>query len=544
MLNQTFLKSYAKIVNHNEELQPHAVGRSWFKVNEIASLYNIPLPSSSQVVVGVISFGGGLVGQVDQNGLLTNGDVQSYWTYLGIAPENMPRVLVVPILGATNNPGATDGSTEENTLDVETIGGCCPTSNLTIILYIAPNSLSTFNSVFTYALNTPVVYNSQNLLPTILSVSWGAPEIFFNNLSSVDATFKQATLRGINICVASGDNGSSDGLRGNNVDFPSSSPNVIAVGGTRLVSVLNTYSNATTETAWTGSGGGFSRTFLKPTYQSGISGTYRASPDVSLDADPNTGVIFFVNGQYVIYGGTSVSAPTMAGYLACINPTSFINPRLYSASSSCFHDIVSGSNGAYSGRTGYDNCTGLGSIVGGQLQNVLKAQIAVTGLTISPATIAMSAGTTQQAIVTFLPITATPSSVTWTTSNAGVASVNSNGNILGVGNGSAQIRATSTVNASIFANVTVLVSTRVTGVTLDVSTLALNLRTLRFYQLTATVSPSSASVKTVTWTSTRPSVATISSAGLLTARAVGTTSIQVTTTDGTFRAVCVVTVTA
>jgi subtilase family serine protease len=544
MLNRDFLQSYAKLVSHGE-LEPHATGRPWFKVNEIASLYNIPSPTSAKIVVGVISFGGGLVGDVDQNGKLTNGDVQSYWTYLGIAPENMPTVLIKPILGATNNPGATDGSTDENTLDVETIGGCCPTSNLTIILYIAPNSLSSFGSVFTYALNTPIVYNLENLLPTILSVSWGAPEIFFTNLSAIDALFKQATLRGINICVASGDNGSSDGLRGGNyVDFPSSSPNVVAVGGTRLVSVANTYSGATLETAWTGSGGGFSRTFLKPAYQSTINGTFRASPDVGLDADPSTGVIFLVKGQYVIYGGTSVSAPTMAGYLACINPSSFVNPRLYTASSSCFHDVVTGSNGAYSGRVGYDNCTGLGSIVGGQLQSVLTAQVTLGALAISPTSMSISAGASQQATVTFTPLTATPPSLLWTTSNPAIATVNSQGLILGVGNGSAQIRATSTSNSAIFANVTVLVSTRVTGVTLNVSTLALNLRTLRFYQLTPTVSPPTASIKTVTWTTTRPAVAVVSASGLVTVRTAGTTSIQVTTTDGTFRAVCAVTVTA
>ena len=526
-------------------IQPHAVGRSWFKVSELASIYNMPAPSSAKVVVGVISFGGGLVGTVDANGVLTNGDVQAYWSYLGVAPENMPKVVIVPVGGAVNNPGATDGSTDENTLDVETIGGCCPTSNLTIILYIAPNTFASFVTVFNRALNVPVVLGGESLTPSIISVSWGAPEVYYSNLGAIDALFAQAVLRGINICVASGDNGSSDGLRGNNVDFPSSSANVIAVGGTRLVSADNTYSGSTVETTWTSGGGGVSRFFVKPAYQSSLPGAYRSSPDIALNADPNTGVIFYVNGSYVIYGGTSVSAPTMAGFLACINAKSFANPRMYSATqTTCFHDLVAGSNGAFRARAGYDNCTGLGSIIGGALQTVLTASIPITSLAISPLSLSVSTGSTVQAVVNVTPRTASSASLTWTTSNAAIATVNSSGLITGVSNGSVQIRATSVDNSSIFANVTVLVSTRVTSVSLDASTLTLSLRTNRIHVFTPNILPTTASVKTVTWANSRPSVATLSNTGVLTGRTVGSTTVQVTTTDGAFRATCVVTVTA
>ena len=77
---QNALKFYTKQLDEKAELQPHAVGRPWFKVSELVSLYNIPVPTASQVVVGVISFGGGLVGSIDANGVLSNGDVQAYWS--------------------------------------------------------------------------------------------------------------------------------------------------------------------------------------------------------------------------------------------------------------------------------------------------------------------------------------------------------------------------------------------------------------------------------------------------------------------------------
>jgi len=542
---QNALKFYTRQLVEKKEVQPHAVGRPWFKVSELVSLYNIPVPTASQVVVGVISFGGGLVGSVGANGVLTNGDVQAYWSYLGIAPENMPTVIVKTVGNAVNNPGATDGSTEENTLDVETIGGCCPTSNLTIILYISLNSLSLFPTVINEALNVPVILNSQSLTPSIISISWGAPEVYYTNLSAIDTLFKQAVLRGINVCVASGDNGSSDGLIGNNVDFPSSSPNVIAVGGTHLVSTANTYSLNTIETAWSGSGGGISQYFSKPVYQSAFSGSFRYTPDIALNADPSTGVIFYVKGGYVIYGGTSVSAPTMAGFLACILPKAFANPRMYSATqSACFHDILSGSNGAFSAKRAFDNCTGLGSIIGGALTPVLNTDIPVTSLSILPANTVVSVGGTVQAVVTIFPVSASTILIAWTSSNPLVAIVNSSGLISGVGNGSAQVRATSIANTLIYANVTILVSTRVTGVSLNKTTLLLSLKTSKIYNFVATILPASASVKTLSWLSTRTNVATILNTGVLTAKAIGSTTVQVTTTDGSFRATCLVTVNA
>ena len=338
-------------------------------------MYNIPAPTANPVVVGVISFGGGLYGTLT-NGVLSNGDVQNYWTSLGITSQ--PKVIIAPISGARNNPNFNDGgSTIENTIDVETIGACCPTSNLTIILYIAPNTLSNFYTIVNYMINTPVVVSGISYVPNIISCSWGLAERSFSTtlLTSINTILNTASNRGINICTATGDFGSNDGVGGSskNADFPSSSPYVTGVGGTTLTVPSPFPSSGYTasgviETAWSSGGGAVSVKFAKPTYQSAIIGTSRSVPDIALVADPKTGVSFLIAGGTYTVGGTSVAAPIFAAFLAAIKPNGFVNGKLYTnAGTTCFHDIVSGSNGGYKAGPGYDNCTGLGSINGGVL---------------------------------------------------------------------------------------------------------------------------------------------------------------------------------
>ena len=347
-----------------------------FTGTQIAKMYNIPAPTANPVVVGVISFGGGLYGTLT-NGVLSNGDVQNYWTSLGITSQ--PKVIIVPISGARNVPNFNDGgSTIENTLDVETIGACCPTSNLTIILYIAPNTLSNFYTIINYMINTPVVVSGISYVPNIISCSWGLSETKFSTslLTSINTILTTASNRGINICTATGDLGSNDGVGGSskNADFPSSCPFVTAVGGTTLT-VPSPFTASTTynttgviETAWSSGGGAVSVKFAKPAYQSAITGTSRSVPDIALVANPNTGVSFLIAGKTYTVGGTSVAAPIFAAFLAAIKANGFVNTKLYTqVGTTCFHDIVSGSNGGYTAGPGYDNCTGLGSINGGVL---------------------------------------------------------------------------------------------------------------------------------------------------------------------------------
>src|SRR5205823_13548796 len=124
------------------------------------------------------------------------------------------------------------------------------------------------------------------------------------------------------------------------------------------------------ETGWSGSGGGVSKYELKPGYQGGIAntGSMRSVPDVSADADPNTGVLVVWNGGGYIFGGTSVSCPCVAGMvnvsgIGYSDTTDFLT-HLYGSTSSNFRDIISGTAGTFHCLTGWDFVTGLGSPFG------------------------------------------------------------------------------------------------------------------------------------------------------------------------------------
>ncbi len=163
--------------------------------------------------------------------------------------------------------------------------------------------------------------------------------------------------------------------------FPADSPWVTSVGGTTLQRDGSTFS----EQAWDGSGGGFSRFYQRPAYQQilppavqNLLGNRRGVPDISGVADPQTGLAFYLDGQWSLAGGTSASAPLLAGIMAIANqmaghPLGFINPTLYKLATSKayaqdFHDITIGDNTniranvtGYPAVPGWDPVTGLGT---------------------------------------------------------------------------------------------------------------------------------------------------------------------------------------
>jgi hypothetical protein len=165
--------------------------------------------------------------------------------------------------------------------------------------------------------------------------------------------------------ASSGDSGAGSGP-----EWPAVSPNVLAVGGTHLAT------NGT-ETGWSGSGGGTSRLVSRPTYQNGFqTSNFRGSPDVSYDADPNTGFQVFNtvglrSGQsgWFIVGGTSAGAPQWAALIALadqgraargLNTLANAQATLYTLPAADFYDVTSGSNG-FAAHAGYDLVTGRGS---------------------------------------------------------------------------------------------------------------------------------------------------------------------------------------
>jgi kumamolisin len=192
-----------------------------------------------------------------------------------------------------------------------------------------------------------------------VSMSWGGSE--FSAETSYDAYFKQP---GTIYFAASGD---SPG-----VIWPAASPYVVSVGGTSI-SRNPTTGAFQQQLAWQAGGGGPSLYEPLPSFQSGVEGipqTRRATPDVSADADPSTGVWVYVSPYWYIVGGTSVAAPVWAGIVNAagrFSPASQNELTTLYANPGDLSDVVRGScgpNEGYMAVEGWDFCTGLGSPAG------------------------------------------------------------------------------------------------------------------------------------------------------------------------------------
>lgn len=326
--------------------------------NEVARLYNFPDTDGSGQCIGMLELGGGFGAD----------DLHTYFTSLGISE---PQVISVSVDGGKNSPSTPDSDDGEVMLDIEVAGAVSPGAKIAV--YFAPNTDRGFLDALTTAIHDDVNQ------PSVISISWGAPEAQWTDQAKqqFDQALQSAAAMGINVCCASGDNGSSDGLNDgdNHVDFPASSPFALACGGTTLQASNNKISK---ETVWNNqpsggaTGGGFSTFFDRPDYQSALDGvSMRGVPDVAGDADPHTGYNVLVDGEQAVFGGTSAVAPLWAALIAKINqqvggPVGFLNPILYQLGKG-FHDIATGNNGAFHATTGWDACTGLGTPNGSQL---------------------------------------------------------------------------------------------------------------------------------------------------------------------------------
>jgi len=342
---------------------------------QVATLYNFPTSvDGSGECIALIELGGGY----------NPTDLSNYWSQLKLTET--PTVSAVAVGNGSNSPtGDPDGPDGEVMLDIEVTGSIAPGAK--IVVYFADNTDAGFLNAITTA-----VHDSTNN-PSVLSISWGGPESSWTQqaMTSMDQAFQSAAAMGVTVCVAAGDDGSTDGVDDglNHVDFPASSPNVLACGGTELVASGNTI---TSETVWNelasnegATGGGISDVFPLPSWQSAANvppsanpnhNVGRGVPDVAGDADPTTGYVTLVDGQPDVIGGTSAVAPLWAGLVALTNqsigkPVGFINPLLYQNPKGDFNSITSGNNGAYSAGPGWNPCTGLGSPIGTKVGSAL-----------------------------------------------------------------------------------------------------------------------------------------------------------------------------
>ncbi|MEE4545613.1 hypothetical protein V2S66_27055 [Streptomyces sp. V4-01] len=262
-------------------------------------------------------------------------------------------------------PAGDSGWNEEAALDIEWAHAVAPHAKIVLVEAADASAQGLYRGVDA----------AEALDPAVISNSWGMPE--FSEESFYDAHCKLAD----SVCAQStGDDGYPAG-------YSSTSPYTLAIGGTTMK--LDATGHTLGETAWSSTGGGLSYFEKEPAYQKGVQSTgYRATPDVSFVADPNTGVAVYVTiagaHYWIQVGGTSLSAPSWAGLIADADQLRATAGKAHLsvagksgdtahtdvyALGSKLNDVTTGSNGACgtecTAAPGYDTVTGLGSALAG-----------------------------------------------------------------------------------------------------------------------------------------------------------------------------------
>lgn len=266
------------------------------------------------------------------------------------------QLTTVSVDGADPTQPDGNGGDVEVSLDTEALLAVAPMARQRA--YFAPNTTTGSIDAYAKMADDAVAGKIQ-----VVSSSWGHCEADLDNgeALAVRTQIQRMVAAGATMSASSGDNGATDCptlTSSNQVDFPTSVPEVVSVGGTTLTSGY--------QTAWGGSGGGASTIYARPTYQSG-SAVGRQVPDLALLADPST-PFAIVHGQFFgSVGGTSLASPLFAGLLAAAlsengrtTGLGDIHTDLYNAPDSAFQDVISGDNGFAAG-VGYDKVTGLGA---------------------------------------------------------------------------------------------------------------------------------------------------------------------------------------
>lgn len=351
---------------------------------DVAQFYGFPtnLRGAGQSVA-IISLGGKI--NLDE--------VASDFAKLGIHP--LPKVAVIDV---DTIPAEQDKHpTTETHLDIEVIGSICPRAKINVYRGSNPDGFG------------PAIERAIKDKNTVISISWGSSETPGCKTSAVEAALEKAVLAGVTVCAAAGDNGSADRRNPTadlaHVDYPASSPNVLACGGTQI----NYIDGRKTEVVWNNTekgggatGGGVSTVFGIPKWQTaqGISipsandgkSTGRVVPDVASLAAAGDWDIYKTGGTKMGIGGTSAVAPMWAALIVLANEKrsrakpskgslGFINGQLYqlAAKGGYFKNILHGDNRStpnypgYRAEPGYDACTGWGSPVAAKLIDALGA---------------------------------------------------------------------------------------------------------------------------------------------------------------------------
>jgi subtilase family serine protease len=337
-------------------------------------------PATIRAVYGLPSSntgGAGVIAIVDAYDYATaQSDFDKFSTQYGLPLStqnvcNGANPCFKKVYASGNKLKANCGWAQEAALDIEWAHAMAPFAQI-VLVEAASNSFADLLQAVDVASNEVLCGStkcpSSGTAIGEVSMSWGGSE--FSSEASNDSHF---TTSGVVYFAASGDTGGQ-------TIYPSASPNVVAAGGTTLH--FDSSGKFTGETGWSGSGGGPSKYEPRPAYQDGIVtivGSKRGTPDLSFDADPNSGVSVYDStpcqgmSGWMVFGGTSVASPSLAGtvnlaghfYTSSNNELSTIYADYASPTySTDFRDITSGSAGRFTAGARWDFVTGVGSDLG------------------------------------------------------------------------------------------------------------------------------------------------------------------------------------
>jgi kumamolisin len=308
-------------------------------------------------------------------------------------------VEAVSVGKGQNNPGPDAGADGEVMLDIEVAGAVAPGAHIAV--YFGGNTDRDFHD----ALATAV--HDAGRSPSVVSISWGSREDHWTGQARrvFDDVLVDAAALGVTVLAAAGDHGAGDVSDDGHphADYPASSPYMIGCGGTTLFLA----GGQPQEVAWNdgngwATGGGISDVYDPPRWQDvtmpanldGAGRPGRGVPDIAGNADIASGYITLADGQWGPTGGTSAVAPLYAGLVALLNqalghPVKDLLATLYALPAAdraaVFTDITTGDNSVpqttefgaavtgYDATSGWDACTGLGSINGAALLERLRA---------------------------------------------------------------------------------------------------------------------------------------------------------------------------
>jgi kumamolisin len=388
--NRRMVRRRRQPVSRDLEARSGSIPTAWYTPQELASHYHFPPGDGGGQTIGLLEFGGGYFP-----------DDLKQFCILAKVPAS-PTVVTISSDGTPTN--ARDGAEGEVMLDIEVAAGVCPKAKIAV--YFAHFS----EQGWVTALDAAV--HDQKNDPGVISVSWGYAE---GNLTwtkqamtQINETLKEAAVLGVTVCIASGDDGSSDAIGDGyaHIDFPASSPYVLAVGGTTIPVKGSNKSDITWKEGdglradnGGSTGGGVSAFFLRPAWQKNIKITSvnpghvlgRCIPDIAANADWNASpYLLVVDGKAGPNGGTSAATPLVASLLTLINAkrtankrVGYVTPALYLktaggktiGAASCT-DVSSGDNttdriGGYRAAIGYDAVSGWGTPNGQKLAQLL-----------------------------------------------------------------------------------------------------------------------------------------------------------------------------